>query len=187
MKRILRSGTSPIVSNSYRYPTHSVLILAELDKEQDLYCAYTEENYRISCYTREVEHFNPTLKNTSSDGYNNWFSASGRLNRKKGSKERWKIHQPILHPTNANLETRLIYKDGYYIHSDPSYQDAKNLKDFLMLNEFGLPDARIAYINSLKDMLLVFGDVNSLENFLIRHPIQVHYRTAIKAEFGITV
>jgi hypothetical protein len=187
MKRVFRTGNSVIVSSGYRYPNHRVAILEVLDKEQEFYCAYTEENFRIPCYTREVEHFNPTLKGTPLDCYDNWFSASGRLNRKKGSIERWQRNQPILHPTSQKLEQHLIYKDGYYINSNPKYKKAKNLKDFLMLNEFGLPEARIAYIDSLKELLSVFGSLDSLKQFLIKHPIQVQYRTAIKTEFGISL
>ena len=154
MKRIVRDGNSTIVSSGYTYPAHRTEILNALDLEQNNFCAYTEEYYSPG-YARDVEHFNPTLKNTVSDGYGNWFSASSRINRRKGSKSRWNRYQPILMPTSLDLESRLLYKDGYYILSNPNDVDAKNLRDYLFLNDFGLPVARIAYIDTLKFLFTV--------------------------------
>jgi hypothetical protein len=182
MKRIIRTGISIIIANHYTYPRDSAAILVQLDIEQNNLCAYTEEYY-CPGYAREVEHFDPTKKNTPGDGYDNWFSASTRFNKHKGSKARWFKYQTVLHPTSPDLEARLIYDGGYFIPSDPSDNEARNLKDYLFLNEFGLPQARIAYINELKDL---FGsDLGKIRNFLIKYPHRIQYRRALETEFGI--
>ena len=159
--------------------------MQQLEFEQDYFCAYCEEFFTPG-YGRDVEHFNPTLKKTNQDNYNNWFSGSTRFNRKKGSTARWNKYQPLIAPTDKDLETRLIYKNGHYIASNSGDKEAENLRDFVFLNDYGLPVARIAYINSLKYLLLnaFNNDPASLLAFLSANKKEIRYRTAIKAEFG---
>ena len=185
MKRITRPKKSKIVSNSYCYPGDRKAILDELDIEQGYFCAYPEERPSPG-FARDIEHFNPMLKNTLTDGYPNWFSASTRVNRRKGSKPRWMRHQPIIDPTCATLETRLVYNDGLYIVANVSDTEANNLTEFLRLNDFGLPEARRAYIANLKYLYKEFGNSKvKLKNYLLKFPNQVNYRRAIETEFGI--
>lgn len=187
MRRLIKPTTSIIVTSTYTYPRDKTLILNALDNEQEFYCAYTEECFTPG-YARDVEHFDPTLKKTPGDGYSNWFSASTRFNRRKGSKDRWRKYQPIMHPTNADLESRLIYQNGHYILKDPNDIEAKNLRDFLFLNDMGLPDGRIAYIKNLKFLLQNFGNSKTeLESFLKADKGSIKYRTAIKTELGINL
>ena len=185
MRQISKKTNSEIITNKYQYPNDSGLIREILDSEQDFFCAYTEE-YLTPGFARDVEHFNPTLKNTAADNYNNWFSASSRINRRKGSKPRWKRHQPILHPCSNDLEKRLIYKDGFYIPANIGDAEVLNLRSFLFLNDFGLPNARIAYIKGLKYLLAEFkNDSSKLKTFLLKDKSIIKYRTAIKTELGL--
>ena len=187
MKSIVKNPDSVIVTSGYQYPGNNTEILAALDIEQDYFCAFTEEHLTPG-FARDVEHFDPTLKNTSADGYNNWFSASTRINRRKGSIPRWNRCQPSLYPTNPNLGTRLIYNNGHYIVPDPNDDEAKNLRDFLFLNAFGQPIARQAYINNLKTLLTLFqNDLEELKAFLLNDPNSIKYRTAINIELGIVL
>ncbi len=185
MKRIVKHSSSVIVVKSYQYPLDRELIIEQLEIEQNHFCAYTEEFF-CPGYARDIEHFDPSLKNTTADGYKNWFGASSRINRKKGSVRRWSLHQPILDPTDADLEKRLVYVDGYYIPADSTDTAAKNLRDYLILNGFGLPNARRTYINTLKDILIILqNDKEALKQFLINHRNQIQYRRAIETELGI--
>ena len=187
MKRIVRPVVSNIITNSYTYPINRILIIQELNDEQNNFCAYTEE-YLTPGYARDVEHFNPTLKDTIADGYDNWHSASHLINNHKGSDPRWKLHQPILYPTSIDLESRILYKDGYYIVSNPHDDEAQHLIDYVFLNDFGLPEARKAYIDSLKFTLSSYGnDLEKLRGFLVMFPARVQYRRAIETEFGIVL
>lgn len=187
MKQIIKSPISPITKTPYVYPADREKILSELEIEQEFFCAYTEDNLSPG-YSRDVEHFDPSLKGTPKDDYANWFAVSSRLNRKKGSKPRWLKHQPILHPTSSDLQKRLLYSNGYYIVANIKDKEAKNLKDFLFLNQLGFPEARKSYINSLKTILDAFGNnISDLEKFLRTNPSQIRFRTAIKTEFGITL
>jgi len=93
-----------------------------------------------------------------------------------------------MHPTDANLETRLVYSGGDYIASNPADKEAENLRDFLFLNDMGLPKARVAYINNLKFLLQNFqNSTPDLEDYLRTKASPVMYRTAIRAEFGIII
>lgn len=195
MKRIIKSTESLIIAEGYEYGRNAHEILEQLKFEQGCYCAYTEER-TIGTFSCEVEHFNPTLKNTVSDSYYNWFSASTLLNRnkdvqqKKNSPTRWALHQPIMLPTAEDLETRLIYDDGYYIESNPEDQDAIHLRDYLCLNDFGLPACRINHIAVLNDILESFdGDTGKFQEFLEKHSNThlTQYRTAIKTVFNIEI
>lgn len=181
MKKIIKIGNSKIIRRGYIYPQNNVEILEVLEKEQQLRCAYTEENLTPG-YGRDVEHFNPILKGTVSDGYNNWFCACTRFNRKKGSTPRWLIHQPILHPTSFDLESRLLYQDGYYILAKRNDVEANNLRKYLFLNKYGLPKSRKSYIDRLKFM---FGtDITGMKNYFNKFPDDYKYTRAIETEFG---
>ncbi len=187
MQSILKISTSQILANQYEYPRDRVQILKILDQEQNNFCAYTEE-YCSPGFSRDVEHFDPTLKNTVRDSYYNWFSASSRINRKKGSKKRWSKYQPILHPTASDLPIRLIYSDGYYIKANPTDIQAENLSRYLLLNDLGLPKERKDYIDCLKHLLRGFNNsIESLKAFLLKYPNIVKYKTAIQTEFGIVL
>lgn len=75
------------------------------------------------------------------------------------------------------------YYDGYYyIHDDDV--EAKNLRDFLKINEYDLGRTRQNYIKALKDL---GKSPEDLREYLQRNPIQIRFRRAIEAEFGISI
>ncbi len=163
-----------------RYPTHKKEIRLILESEQQFFCAYTEE--RISAISSiDVEHFNPTFKNTINDGYENWFAVSHKWNQIKKD-EQWANLQPILHPTAKDIEERLFYKDGYYVNS-PEDVLTENLKRFLDLNNMTLVTERKKYIQRLKFLETKLN----LEEYLDKYPNDVYYRRAIKSEFDISL
>ncbi len=154
-----------------------------LKKEQKGFCAYTEEQITVG-YEVHIEHFNPTLKGTAADSYENWFLVSAEWNLKKGTRNAdklWEKHQPILHPTDSSLSTRLVYFDGYYFyHAEDT--EAKNLIDFLHLNDQYLVAYRQKYIKSLKELVDLGVDI---KKHLQRNPIAIQFPSAIAAEFNI--
>jgi hypothetical protein len=85
MKRILKKPDSEIVRQKLSYPKDAQKIKEILEVEQECFCAYTEERITAG-YAVDVEHFNPTLKNTPADGYGNWFVVSHKWNNKKRAK-----------------------------------------------------------------------------------------------------
>lgn len=188
MKRIKKDNNSEIVKQNLKYPTHAKKIRGILEKEQNGFCAYTE--YRItSGFAVDVEHFNPKLKPTDGDGYNNWFAVSHKWNNKKAQK--WDNNQPVLHPTDEKFEDRIIYeKDtACYIYKDND-NEAKNLILLLDLNNENLVKERLNKILLLKDL---FGETNTKKSFQewISHSNSkkelIDFRRAIETVFNINL
>ncbi|MEZ0611124.1 hypothetical protein ACAW74_21605 [Fibrella sp. WM1] len=119
MRRIEKKPDSSIITEQLTYTNknHRPKITEVLRREQHNICAYTEE-YLGRADKAEIEHFNPTLKATDQDGYQNWFLVKGQWNNEKGSVARWRRHQPLLLPTSEDFEQRIVYLDGRYIVSD---------------------------------------------------------------------
>ena len=59
-------------------------------------------------------------------------------NKEKASK--WERYQPILHPTDATFEDRILYLDGDYFTCSSKDTEAKNLIDLLKLDDPILAD-----------------------------------------------
>lgn len=191
MRKIIKSPTSQILTDNLQYDKQKdkSKILAVLEAEQQNFCAYTEERFTAS-YSRDIEHFNPTLKDTPQDSYENWFAASTKFNKMKGTKNadsRWQDFQPLILPTHTDLEKRVLYDSGHYI-ADKNDQEAQNLIVYLNLNFESLVKNRQSYISVLKDLLEIFeNNTEKLQNHLIKHPEEVRFPTAVATELGIMV
>jgi CRISPR/Cas system Type II protein with McrA/HNH and RuvC-like nuclease domain len=73
MKRIIKNPNSQIITNNISYKKGNNSELSKiLLKEQKNFCAYTEEYIGVNDAV-DIEHFNPNLKYTSDDSYQNWF------------------------------------------------------------------------------------------------------------------
>jgi len=149
MNQILKPQTSRIITQNIIYGNSSLLKI--LIEEQNFICAYTQVRI-TSAFTVDTEHFNPTLKNTLDDTYNNWFAVSTKWNRNKGSIPKWNKFQPIIHPTDETLEERILYNNGVYEFNDEDVH-AKNLVLYLNLNQEQLVNQRIKYMAHLKFLL----------------------------------
>src|ERR1044072_277224 len=143
MNRLDRPATSEVLKRKLKYNSNSknADLKEILRQEQRNYCAYTQARFTPT-HLQELDHFNPTLKGTEQDGYSNWFLINSRWNRIKGDKRRWRKYQPLLHPTSADLDGRIIYEKGFY-KADPNDNDAQNFIDYLVLNQSELVKDRI--------------------------------------------
>jgi CRISPR/Cas system Type II protein with McrA/HNH and RuvC-like nuclease domain len=122
MKRIFKNPSSEIISKRIIYKNGDNKKLASiLLKEQKNFCAYTEEYIGLNDAV-DIEHFNPNLKYSETDSYQNWFMVKHKPNNLK----RTSWIEPILYPVDENFETRLIYSDGYFLHN-PEDIEAKKL------------------------------------------------------------
>jgi HNH endonuclease len=116
MRRILKDNNSEIIIQTLEYiegnSTNNKKISNILYKEQKGFCAYTEE-YIGRADARDIEHFNPNLKGTNTDGYFNWFLVKHQWNSEKSSK--WDKYQPVLNPTHENFNIKIILRcsDNY--------------------------------------------------------------------------
>ena len=188
MKKQHKSNESPIVKNSWQYPKHRLEIQKQLLDEQNNLCAYTETFLAGRSDKKEIEHFNPTLKPTDKDGYENWFLVKAQWNNEKGSTPRWLEHQPILHPTDKGFEDRIIYLEGEYI-CHPDDDEAENLIKFLRLNEEALTVERKNYIERRRESITRRSvDAKTyFDELLLREPNRVYFIRAIEEEFKIKI
>jgi len=181
MKRIHKKPDSEVIRQQLNYPKDAQKIKEILEVEQECFCAYTEERITAG-YAVDVEHFNPTWKNTPADGYNNWFVVSHKWNNKKRTK--WENYQPVLHPTDESLENRILYEEGFFILDKVGDVPAAHLIGLLDLNNQKLIHERQQYVKRLKGLAEVFGGNEGVFAYLSRHPEEVKFRRALEVEFG---
>lgn len=86
MRRAIKYPDSKIVEKNLNYisgnSTNNKKIADLLFEEQKKFCAYTDE-YISRTDAADIEHFNPTLKDTHDDNYNNWFLVKHQWNKEK--------------------------------------------------------------------------------------------------------
>lgn len=188
MRRITKQDASRILEENLKYTQGNKAINGRITKilllEQKGFCAYTDE-YISRTDAKDIEHFDPTLKGTDADSYNNWFIVKHQWNKEKSYK--WDTYQPILHPVSPDFEERVIYNQGDYFALLKDDIEAKNLVSLLKLDDVGLADKRKKYI-ARKQKEIKCGAIGALEYFqtLINDEIcQVSYLRSIREEFGI--
>ncbi len=190
MRRALKNVDSEIIKNRLKYITgnssNNKRIADLLFVEQKKFCAYTDE-YMGRTDARDVEHFDPTVKDTPDDGYYNWFLVKHQWNKEKSYK--WKKYQPILHPTAEDFEERIVYADGDYIANSESDVEAANTISLLKLDDPALADERKRYIARKREEIKLFEqNENAFFSALIDvDPSRVSYLRAIKEEFGVDI
>jgi hypothetical protein len=154
--------------------------------EQKGFCAYTDEFISITD-AEDVEHFNPSLKYTATDNYENWFFVKRKWNSLKSTK--WDDFQPVLLPTASDFEKRIVYFEGEYLPSSISDNEAQNLILLLQLDNAALAKKRKQYIERKKNDMKEYNQTPLIffSNLVKADPCQVHYTRAIKEEFGIDI
>lgn len=190
MRRVIKYAASKILENKLVYKTNNTAnnkkIKDILFEEQRHYCAYTDE-----CFTRtdaiDIDHFNPKLKGTELDGYNNWYLVKHQSNKEKSNK--WDKFQPILHPTSADFEARVVYVDGDYFAANANDIEAVHLIGLLNLADPILAENRKRYIRrKIRDME-AYGEGASIyfSVLLEDDSCQVSYLRAIFEVFEIDI
>lgn len=179
---ILTSGLTYIVGNSGNNGNISQILFAE----QNGFCAYTEE-YIGRADAKDIEHFNPNLKGTDQDNYNNWFLVKHQWNLEKASK--WNNLQPVLNPTAVDFEERIVYDKGDYRTNSENDEEAKHLMELIKLDDPVLADERKRYIKRKKDEMEKYGtDAKTFFQDLIEINLkQISYLRAIENEFDIPI
>lgn len=190
MRRAVKDPASAIITGNLNYisnnSTNNKRIVDILLGEQKMFCAYTDE-YISRSDAKDIEHFNPTLKDTDQDNYNNWFVVKHQWNMEKS--EKWDKFQPVLHPTALDFEERIVYIQGDYVVKKIDDIEAKNLSDLLKLDDIHLANNRKKYIARKRDEIALDG--NGIYDFFATlmnaDPCQIKYTRAIKEEFGIDI
>lgn len=192
MRQIKKISESLIVKEKllYRGKGRDTRLASLLFEEQNHLCAYTEE-YIGRADAGEIEHFNPNLKSSDLDNYQNWFFVKSQWNKEKGDRRRWAKFQPLLHPTAVDFESRILYDRGRYILSDENDREARNLRGYLKLDDEELAKQRIYYIFRLKEDISLSGLSNQdfIDWRLSKPEYQstIYYIRAIEEELGVKV
>lgn len=190
MRRAVKDPASAIITGNLNYisnnSTNNKRIVGILLGEQKMFCAYTDE-YISRSDAKDIEHFNPTLKDTDQDNYNNWFVVKHQWNMEKS--EKWDKFQPVLHPTALDFEERIVYIQGYYVVKKIDDIEAKNLSDLLKLDDIHLANNRKKYIARKRDEIALDGNgvYDFFATLMNADPCQIKYTRAIKEEFGIDI
>ena len=190
MRRIIKDDNSEIISQNLKYievnSTNNSNISKLLFKEQKGFCAYTEE-YMGRADARDIEHFNPNLKGTNADDYQNWYLVKHQWNSEKASK--WNQFQPVLLPTNPDFNTKIVYDNGDYRVADSNDFESTNLVKLIKLDDLILADERKKYIRRKKDEIEKYGlFAKDFFEVLIKDNInQISYIRAIQEEFNIDI
>ena len=190
MRRAVKDPASAIITGNLNYisnnSTNNKRIVDILLGDQKMFCAYTDE-YISRSDAKDIEHFNPTLKDTDQDSYYNWFVVKHQWNMEKS--EKWDKFQPVLHPTALAFEERIVYIQGDYVVKRKDDIEAKNLSDLLKLDDIHLANNRKKYIARKRDEIALDG--NGIYDFFATlmnaDPCQIKYTRAIKEEFGIDI
>jgi len=190
MRKAIKNPDSEIIKNNLSYirgnSANNKKIANILFAEQKKFCAYTDE-YISRTDARDIEHFDPTLKDTPKDNYTNWFLVKHQWNKEKSYK--WEEFQPALHPTADDFEERIVYIAGDYMRMSETDKEAKNVIKLLKLDDPGLADERKRYIKRKREeMELMAQDATTFFSTLINNdPPRVSYLRAIKEEFGVDI
>ena len=190
MRKIPKINTSQILKEHLNYikenTSNNSKISKILYKEQKGFCAYTEE-YMGRADAKDIEHFNPTLKGTKKDSYQNWFLVKHQWNKEKATK--WAKYQPILNPTDTTFEDRVVYDQGDYRAKNLNDIEAHNLISLLKLDDVILADERKRYLKRKKEEIEKFGvNLRDFFQILIEYDIgQISYLRAITEEFEIDI
>ena len=187
MRRIVKPENSEARNLVYRKGRDNSAIKNILLEEQHRICAYTETYFDRSSKA-EIEHFNPTLKYTDEDNYQNYFAVKAQWNSEKGSLRRWLKFQPLIHPTDEQFEVRIKYRDGSFEAEDNDIE-AQNLIEYLNLDDIELTIERMEYIQRQKNQMENSGkDALTHFNTLLKEfPKDVYFIRAIQEEFDIQI
>lgn len=188
MRRIDKPADSEILKKkmSYKVKGDNKKLASSLCREQHNICAYTE-TYLGRTDKKDIDHFDPTLKGSPGDSYENWFLVKAQWNSEKGRK--WSDYQPVLHPSAPDFNERIIYVEGEYYASSLADTEANNLVSLLKLDDSVLADTRKRYISRIKNTLTESRKTpqNFVDDLLLTDQDALYFIRAIEEELNVTV
>jgi hypothetical protein len=188
MRRINKPLDSAILVKKLRYKVggDNKKLSDVLCSEQHNICAYTE-TYLGRTDKKDIEHFNPTVKSQPGDSYENWFLVKAQWNSEKSRK--WELYQPVLHPTAADFEKRIIYFEGEYDASVPTDTEAINLIRLLKLDDPVLATTRKRYIKRIKNTIADSQKQPQqfVDDLLLEDPDALYFIRALEEELNVII
>ena len=186
MQYLSKLTDSKIVTENLTYNNASQRgkIRAILIQEQSEFCAYSEVYIR-SVDEVHIEHFDPRLKNTMDDNYQNWYGVLAKMNTNRPKKI--EPYLPILHPSSEDLFKRIFYKDGIYQPFNLDDLEANNLIKFLDLNKQEVLEYREKHLKRIRILKVLCGDEELFLETLKENKDNLSFATALKDELGIDI
>ena len=184
MKFLKKNNRSKITEEglAYRNPNHRNRIRQILIEEQKGFCAYSERCLNSTDSTH-IEHFDPRLKNTDTDNYENWYAVLAWMNEHKPKK----IDQflPILFPGSENLKEKIEYCDGKFIPIDSTDIESNHLIEFLGFNKYELYQDRLRHISRIRAIKEMCDSSEEFVEILSSDKSYLSFITALEAELKI--
>lgn len=188
MRRVDKPSDSIVLKEklAYKVGGNNKSLANALCDEQNNICVYTE-TYLGRSDKKDIEHFNPALKDTADDSYRNWFLVKAQWNSEKSTK--WHKYQPVLHPTDDEFEQRIVYFEGEYLAASPDDKEALNLISLLKLDDHELAIERRCYLENLKETLDLSGKPAQkyIDDLLLMRPNLVYFIRTLEEELQVKV
>lgn len=180
-----KDSKSIILQENLTYENDSKRINELLMIEQKNFCAYSER-YLMPLDAVEVEHFDPTDKNTQRDSYYNWYATLRWINNHKYKKLDTRF-LPICFPHDESLEHRITYKDGIFVPIDENDFKIKHLIEFLGINKPEVYLERLNHVKLIKNLRFLAGNEEIFKSTLISFKQYLSFGTALRHELGIDI
>lgn len=165
----------------YAIPSNRKSIKEILLEEQKGFCAYSER-YVQHTDQADIEHFDGRLKDTTNDGYENWYVVLSWMNSHKPKKI--EPFLPILLPFNPLLKSRIRYDGGQFVEVSKDDLEAKRLVEYLGFNKYELVQDRNKHVGRLQ-MLQGLLAPSEFDELLRKDNFYLSYASALKVELGI--
>ena len=184
MKFLKKNIHSKIVEEglAYRNPNQRNRIRQILKEEQKGFCAYSER-YFTNTDSIHIEHFDPRIKNTDEDNYNNWYAVLAWMNEHKPKKIDKFL--PILFPNSEDIKEKIEYYDGKFIPIDSADIESKHLIEFLGFNKYELYQDRANHIDRIKSIKSLCENDEEFLHVLSNDLTNLSFLTALEAELNI--
>jgi hypothetical protein len=180
MKFLPKQPAAVAAFDHLSYPNDRAKAKDALMRLQHGFCAYSER-YLMPLDSVEVEHFDPRLKHTESDGIQNWHAVIRWMNAHKA--HRIQDYEPL--PELGSWTTKRVrYERGEFVCDEEDIQ-TRNLIEFIGVNKPEVYEERARQVARLKRIRALCRDDETLIELLLESPEDLSYPTAIEAEMGI--
>ena len=183
MKFLSKNNTSEIFINElvYRSKKDNSSLNLKLLIEQKNFCAYTEKYIQGNDST-EVEHFNPSLK--ESDDYYNYYAAVTTANKYKKYKGA-SFFENLFFQNEVELKKRISFSNNIFFEIDEADIEARDFIDFLGLNHPKLYEERSSHVLIMKSCFSSPDyTIEKIKEHFILYKSHLSFITALNAAFN---
>ena len=186
MKFLKKDKNSKIIKEKLDYNIQSQRkrIRELLLLEQDGFCAYSER-YAQNTDSIHIEHFDPRIKNTDDDNYENWYAVLVWMNEHKP--KNIDKYLPILFPNSENIKEKIEYQDGKFVPINSNDIESKHLIDFLGFNKYELYQDRLNHIKLIRDIQNMCDSSEDFFEILSSDKSNLSFITALEVELGLNL